>query len=396
MVTSRVSTRLPSWWFFIAAVVFGSIFILASVYARTAILSIGLPLAIMVAYIYLVVTGQDASITREQKADSCYYLGFIFTLVAMIAALLNLSFSEENYAERLTAIIPNFGLALVTTIVGLVVRIIWLQLQASTIDDAESLLVDKIKRGAEELGQQSGRINAGLKKVADDIENISLPSDIVVRLFTNAMNKITESADALSDSVDAASERFGQMLKDLDIPDEVVKNLGGVSQAAEDLDKKLVALGNNAEEIQGKIGSLGTIQGSLSEVVAGINRSVGDLSQAFNKYRDQINQLSVMTNQAQGVHGDWAAASAKITTLINQSVAEYVEAMRRLKEPLENVIRQITNEISESLKSNSNLLSGRTKDLEATLKASDEAFSKVHKQLVASADFVRRELKSDE
>ena len=86
-------------------------------------------IAIMAFYIYFIYNNENESISKEQKADSCYYLGFILTLIAMINTLITLD--VDNIASIFNSVVRDFGLALVTTIVGLVARIIWLQLESS-------------------------------------------------------------------------------------------------------------------------------------------------------------------------------------------------------------------------------------------------------------------------
>ena len=55
--------------------------------------------------------------TRAVFGDSMYYLGFLFTFVALVAAMMNIS--EESEVD---AIIAQMGPALITTVIGMAVR----------------------------------------------------------------------------------------------------------------------------------------------------------------------------------------------------------------------------------------------------------------------------------
>ena len=96
-------------------------------------------IAIMAFYIYFIYNNENVSISKEQKADSCYYLGFILTLIAMINTLISLD--VDNIDTIFNSVVRDFGLALVTTLVGLVARIIWLQLASRNAFDAISYKV---------------------------------------------------------------------------------------------------------------------------------------------------------------------------------------------------------------------------------------------------------------
>ena len=74
---------------------------------------------IMVVYgIYL----WKRNIISEQTADSYYFLGFIFTLVALVSALRSV-FSDGEVSDVIK-VGGIFAIALTTTIVGLIGRII--------------------------------------------------------------------------------------------------------------------------------------------------------------------------------------------------------------------------------------------------------------------------------
>ena len=47
-------------------------------------------IVIMTFYIYFIYHNENVSISKEQKADSCYYLVFILTLISMINTLISL------------------------------------------------------------------------------------------------------------------------------------------------------------------------------------------------------------------------------------------------------------------------------------------------------------------
>ena len=55
------------------------------------VLNLVVPIGIMGYYSYTIYNDEEETLSIEQKADSVYYMGFIFTLVAMTASLVALA-----------------------------------------------------------------------------------------------------------------------------------------------------------------------------------------------------------------------------------------------------------------------------------------------------------------
>lgn len=72
----------------------------------------------MVLYAALVKTKGTGRLRADQAGDNCYYLGLIYTLTSLAYAIF--LFDPANTA---TTIVQGFGIALLTTIMGLVLRV---------------------------------------------------------------------------------------------------------------------------------------------------------------------------------------------------------------------------------------------------------------------------------
>ncbi|HBO4518639.1 TPA: hypothetical protein L4U64_005188, partial [Pseudomonas aeruginosa] len=89
-----------------------------------------LPLLFMAAYMLIGYRLRDSDISAEKFADSCYYLGFIFTIASIIFSLFDL----PNIGTDLTIIAVRFGAAMVSTVLGLAVRVTLVSFRPSTED----------------------------------------------------------------------------------------------------------------------------------------------------------------------------------------------------------------------------------------------------------------------
>ena len=109
----------------------------------------------MVYYAYTIYKEDEGITSIEQKADSVYYMGFIYTLVAMTASLVALA---NNDKLDFNSVVINFGLALSTTIIGLVVQNNVAATQIPDFEDAESILKDRVIEQARSLSSESDNL----------------------------------------------------------------------------------------------------------------------------------------------------------------------------------------------------------------------------------------------
>jgi hypothetical protein len=108
------------------------------------ILGFAVPLALMALYILLGIQRGDDTVSDEKFADSCYYLGFIFTISSILVALLDI----PAISAKIGDISIRFGAAMVSTVFGLIVRVYLVNFQPDFQDavrQAESGLLDSVR-----------------------------------------------------------------------------------------------------------------------------------------------------------------------------------------------------------------------------------------------------------
>ena len=103
------------------------------------IFGLWIPITIMLLYMLLGYYKGDKSVSQEKFADSCYYLGFIFTIASIIFSLFDL----KNIGTGLADIGIRFGAAMVSTCLGVAVRVMLVTFRAST-DDALRAVEDAL------------------------------------------------------------------------------------------------------------------------------------------------------------------------------------------------------------------------------------------------------------
>ena len=99
---------------FLVTLIVGSCCIYA--FRNAGIWNIGLCLSVMGVYWWYAHKRTTTNVAKSVFADSFYYLGFLFTFVALIVTMIGLDTETGNFNAK--AIIGQIGPALATTVVG--------------------------------------------------------------------------------------------------------------------------------------------------------------------------------------------------------------------------------------------------------------------------------------
>ena len=179
---------------FLAAVVLKVVFSFIGWYLQMPwSLGFWLPLAVMAAYITIGVKRQDRDVTDEKFADSCYYLGFIFTITSIILSLFDL----PNIGDRIQDIAVRFGAAMVSTVAGLVVRVYLVSFRPDTSDalkDAEDAVLEAANKFREQLlmaYEKFGDFQAQVTKATESsVEGVNLQIEKLSKDYSLRMEQI--------------------------------------------------------------------------------------------------------------------------------------------------------------------------------------------------------------
>ena len=230
-------------------------------------------IAIMAFYIYFIYNNENVSISKEQKADSCYYLGFILTLIAMINTLISLD--VDNIDNIFNSVVRDFGLALVTTIVGLVARIIWLQLASSNAFDGEETIREKLIAEAQELETQTQRITGAFTTLAADAERVSAP--------------LSGNLNNLSKTLDIPSELSSTLYEIASNANELKDNLASLNAQTKAIDLKYF------EDLSANFTSLNLVLERLSPImesnIENLNQTFENSSKRIEDYNKSLDAL---------------------------------------------------------------------------------------------------------
>ena len=245
--------RTNAFWFFVALFGGGAgVWWTKSTFGDAWIAAIVAAGVVLVLTIYYVLNDEDAP---EEEGDNVYYLGLLFTLISLMFTLLELFGGDtdgERNAEKIRALLENFGIALTSTIVGIAGRVAvqnWQRAGSTGSPDfaehtgvpplpptgASSRDMERFNRHL--LGMIARDLTQGANALARFHRIVrSHASDSEEHLRNHSESLKRESA-AFKDTLQRNADAFAQDLKKQaeNTLDSIESSLGAAAKQAEDL-----------------------------------------------------------------------------------------------------------------------------------------------------------------
>ena len=225
---------------------------------------------LMVAYLIsiLVVKKKTNTFIRdEQMGDSFYYLGFLFTLTALVFSLFSLG------TDGIDDLLKKFGVAITTTLIGLIGRIIMSQFRES-LDEIKEKAESQISAAARKLNVQlESSINILREQsiiIAKNTDKTLQDSSLSLRRFMEENNKI------LQDSTNQSKN----------VIDEFNKN-------AQEISKNIFQ--KFEESVDGFVNTLNSLEQGMKNSLA--ESEIRKIAEQFKSLSNSISSQSKMLNE---------------------------------------------------------------------------------------------------
>lgn len=289
VVFSRISLKQT----FIIAVIAGAFFTLIGAKLNSTFLGFWLPILVIAGYCAIVVQGA-IDVPRVVAGDSCYYLGFIFTLVSLIASLWLISDAPEHGQINFSQIVSSFGVALVTTVIGLIMRLI-----ITSFDIETKQRQEQIERDIEQsLEAFKGQIDVLVATVTSSVIKVSAQTQETIldtlqrydAVNTNVLQKFESSFDESQQKFAVAVNKLANKLNSIEVSRDVITKpvLSSIKELTDNLSDFSQSFTKNAQELQSNNEQLAYhIAGSTDTINRHINSFEAQLS---NAVRDQATQ----------------------------------------------------------------------------------------------------------
>ena len=296
---------------------------------------------------------REDAVPNETKADGFYYLGLLFTFASLVPALVGFALAADAQADVTGIVIANFGIALVTTIVGLGGRVLFTMEQQGPGDDvalAHDALADAIQRmkdklllGVDDTERLVGQLrlsSVALSKTAKEIERTAESA-------SNTANAVEEHSGRIADSGEPLSSGVEDFKKAVDAINDDVRGfrdalagargaittfgeghagLGGTVDAAT---IRVRQVGDAAQVTESELRRLRSSMASLNDGIGGVERfseSVAGATSAFDE--------AAMQAKAAAGSGAEAAASARA---FGDGFSDLSEAMAGVRKGVEEL-----------------------------------------------------------
>jgi len=259
-----------------------------------------IPMAIlcvlMVAYFFVVYQlniKNNLLLRNEQLGDSFYYLGFLFTITALAVSLISMNADEEI---KINSLLKNFGIAIVTTLFGLVGRILFSQFREN-LDDmnerAEMEVAQSVRNLKTQLDMSISLLKQQSQTIANNTDQTLKDSSASLRRFMEENQKIlqetTEKSKGVIEEFNKRASSISDKLSEVNIPTDKFKDfensVSNIVTTLDNLDRGLKE-SNAQEEIAKAAESFKSLSSSISQHSQLLNsefKDTKDTLQALSK-----------------------------------------------------------------------------------------------------------------
>jgi len=328
-------------WTFIAILTLGSAAIFgfkayAGMSAAAGLLISGLGIG---GYATIAWLGRNNRVRMDKAGDNCYYLGLTFTLASLSAVLIKVNFEVALGSQ----IVAGFGIALGSTIFGIVTRLVLIQ-YVEELDDidqrARTSLTDSAARLRNDLDDASSRFQRFLVALQDDVQAS------IITLTDEQLERQKKLIGEVHEVLETAATNLNNATKGL---------TAGLERHSGAMDKFNVASERSAkaaEQLAEKAEAFELPHDNLSEAVDRIVSEVdrirdGLIALPFGEVGKELRGASEISSKLLGEMGGLvnsiAATSDQMSRLhdaVSQGANQSVEASKTLQQSAVELDRQ--------------------------------------------------------
>jgi hypothetical protein len=287
-------------------------------------LGFALPLLVMAAYIALGLKRQDRDVTDEKFADSCYYLGFIFTITSIVFSLFDL----PSIGERIQDIAVRFGAAMVSTVAGLIVRVYLVSFRPDSSDalqDAEGAVLEAAYRFREQLVM-------AYEKLGDFQSQVITATQTSVDAVKLQVEKLTQDHSARMEQVFVELNERNQLA--------ITHALSEVSYAS---GRMAQSVDGYAEGMKGSLLSLGTKVDAFGDAVTQRLKTTTFPDDYFaSRLEAPLEQLKAASSQVSEQVQAAASGASEAAGLLTAAIRKLKTKAAQAEESLDTVVRLTT------------------------------------------------------
>ncbi len=279
------------------------------------------------------------SVQADTVGDSNYYLGFIFTLMALVMTLVFKFRVIEGEDFKVVGLIQEFGVAMVTTLVGLIARIYISQFSV-TPDEADEEVRHKIAESVTKLAAQLKVAEENLQTAVNNQQNritqfVSSSTDIVKEFFTEQSESFKKTSDEYREAIADNSSELKKQTNQLN------STFQKITTNTDSFYESLKNISDSAQSLETSITNINKIATDKD-----FQNKIDDFNKNLDKLNDKLNLMnSTIENSKNSVEGDLAFIQQQRTELKNAS-KEATESLTLIQSNLTSLSKFIIDKLS--------------------------------------------------
>lgn len=381
---------VPDHVIFFTFVVIGSlVIILAKEHGFSGSIYTGVPVVLMLVYAAIAWGSKRFRLREDRVGDNLYYLGFLYTLVSLAHALVQFNMG----ASDVELIISNFGIALATTIVGLMLRVLFNQMREDPVEYER---------------EARSELNEASRKLRTELDSVFVELSSFRRALTQSLGEgIKEIADNANATLDSSAGKYRELTQ------QALEGINAAFATFTDQSKKLnkVASGtvgaiqsllNRIEKIDASPDMISTLLKPLVDRSSILIESARDQSELQQKYTAAVTAASdaavaSVRDLAEGLRGvDQALGNGSVHLLeafrnTDENLRALLQASKDLNAQTANGlehVRSVSAGVLDELQGDLGAIKRTRSELESELSRSRDTLAQVYKALSSLATFV--------
>ena len=251
----------------------------------------GYAILILVSYAVFTWAGGRVRIEPETIGDNCYYLGFLFTLASLSYTLYQLADPSLTGGRPIDIpeVISGFGVALSSTIFGVFLRVIMMQVRTDFVAREREVRADMNRAFGDFRKNMSGMLS---QMKAYSAESVQLASERDERIRTSTEKFSKDYQDMLKANANAFSEHMKKTLSDA--TEQAMKDAANsLIEVQKGLQKQMESALEATKNTQGLLRE--QENKLLKEMEAGRQRMITELEKTETVMKNQKTEIEACT-----------------------------------------------------------------------------------------------------
>lgn len=309
-------------------------------------------------YCYTQYKNDDIDIDIQRAGDDLYYLGLLFTLASLTYSLIRLfildgegSDSGRTYESRTNELIGSFGIALLSTIVGILARIMLQSLE----EDDERKKAQGADPGYLDSGLSEGarRLRAEMRDASDAFSHYSRMTMLQAEHTREHAKRISEE---FSRELEGTAKKSIARLRDIyqGLSDQAQATNDTLQRSAESVANALTEFTRRLEAVNQAFttaaGSIGRVQGNMDALMQNLEEAGQNILRLATEFKEAtrgVSALSESANTISSTFGDKMNSFLGDMESLSQAAKGHKEATEKSLEEAKAMRADASSEVSE-------------------------------------------------